>query len=47
MPQNENDLAKWAISENSEKYRYITQEILAFLQWLKRFAEGLIEEEEE
>jgi CRISPR-associated protein Cmr5 len=45
MPQNENDLAKWAISENPEKYRYITQEILAFLQWLKRFAEGLIEEE--
>jgi CRISPR-associated protein Cmr5 len=41
-----NDLVEWVISCDSSKYRYITQEILAFLNWLKRFAEGLIEVEE-
>jgi len=47
MPEDKKDLVEWVISCDSEKYRYITQEILAFLNWLKRFAEGLIEEEEE
>ena len=46
MPSNGCDLLKWVISCNSEKYRYITQELLAFLNWLRRFAEGLIEESE-
>ncbi|MGC9101205.1 MAG: type III-B CRISPR module-associated protein Cmr5 [Caldisericum sp.] len=45
MPQDKNELVEWVISRNSQDYRYITQEIVAFLQWLKRFAEGLIEEE--
>jgi CRISPR-associated protein Cmr5 len=44
--EEKNDLVEWVISCNSSTYRYITQEILAFLNWLKRFAEGLIEEEE-
>jgi CRISPR-associated protein Cmr5 len=47
MPQEKNELIEWVISCNSSTYRYITQEILAFLNWLKRFAEGLIEVEEE
>jgi CRISPR-associated protein Cmr5 len=47
MPEDKKELVEWVISCDSEKYRYITQEILAFLNWLKRFAEGLIEEEEE
>ena len=47
MPQEKKDLVEWVISCNSSTYRYITQEILAFLNWLKRFAEGLIEVEEE
>jgi CRISPR-associated protein Cmr5 len=47
MPQEKNELVEWVISCNSSTYRYITQEILAFLNWLKRFAEGLIEVEEE
>jgi len=46
MPSDKSDLTEWVISCNSEKYRYITQELLAFLNWLKRFAEGLIEESE-
>jgi CRISPR-associated protein Cmr5 len=45
MPKEEEDLTRWVISCNSSKYRYISQEILAFLGWLKRFAEGMIEEE--
>jgi CRISPR-associated protein Cmr5 len=47
MPQEKNELLEWVISCDSSTYRYITQEILAFLNWLKRFAEGLIEVEEE
>jgi CRISPR-associated protein Cmr5 len=47
MPEDKKELIDWVISCGSEKYRYITQEILAFLNWLRRFAEGLIEEEEE
>ena len=44
MPHEKNELLEWVISCDSSIYRYITQEILAFLSWLKRFAEGLIEE---
>ncbi len=47
MPPGENDLVKWVISCDSKDYRYITQELLAFLNWLKRFAEGMIEDKEE
>jgi CRISPR-associated protein Cmr5 len=47
MPKEKNDFVEWVISCDSSKYRYITKEILAFLNWLKRFAEGLIEVEEE
>jgi len=42
MPEGKNDLLEWIISCNSPEYRYITQELLAFLNWLKRFAEGII-----
>ncbi len=37
---------KKVISLNSLEYRALTNEILAFLNWLRRFAEGLIEGEE-
>ncbi|ROL57223.1 type III-B CRISPR module-associated protein Cmr5 [Bacteroidetes/Chlorobi group bacterium Naka2016] len=46
MPSNENELIKWVISCDSTTYRYITQDLLAFLNWLRRFAEGMIEPEE-
>lgn len=45
MPSNRDDLTEWVISCDSTNYRYITQELLAFLNWLKRFAEGMIEGE--
>ncbi len=46
MP-NDNELIRWVISLDSYSYRYVTEEILAFLNWLKRFAEGMIETEGE
>ena len=45
MPQDKNELVEWVISLDSDKYRYVTEEVLAFLNWLKKFAEGMIEEE--
>ncbi len=47
MPSTENDLVRWVINQETYEYRYITEEVLAFLKWLKRFAEGMIEAEEE
>jgi len=39
------DLVEQVISCNSQRYRYLTEETLAFLNWLKKFAEGMIPEE--
>ena len=47
MPADKTELLEWVISCATQEYRWITQEVLAFLNWLKRFAEGMIEEEEE
>ncbi|MCX7845569.1 MAG: type III-B CRISPR module-associated protein Cmr5 [Dictyoglomaceae bacterium] len=47
IPTDKNELIEWVISLDSYNYRYVTEELLAFLNWLKKFAEGMIEEEEE
>ncbi len=39
-------LVEKIVSLNSSSYRALTIEVLAFLNWLRRFAEGLIEEGE-
>ncbi len=39
------DLANAIIELDSTQYRAVTIEVLAFLNWLRRFAEGLIEGE--
>lgn len=39
------DLSDSAINLDSQEYRALTVEVLAFLNWLRRFAEGLIEGE--
>jgi CRISPR-associated protein Cmr5 len=40
------DLVEKVVSlEDSSEYRAVTVEVLAFLTWLRRFAEGLIEGE--
>ena len=36
-----------SITQNSNEYRAITNEVMALFTWLRRFAEGLIEGEEE
>lgn len=41
------DLSEAAINLESQEYRALTIEVLAFLNWLRRFAEGLIEGEAE
>ena len=44
--ENFKELVKKIVSLSSSEYRALTIEILAFFNWLRRFAEGLIEEEE-
>ncbi|DAB30430.1 MAG TPA: type III-B CRISPR module-associated protein Cmr5 [Sulfurimonas sp. UBA12504] len=46
LQQNENDFMKWIIDQESPEYRATTNEILALFQWLKRFADRMIEGEE-
>jgi CRISPR-associated protein Cmr5 len=43
----DDDLVEKIISLDSPGYRAITNEVLAFFNWLTRFAEGLIEGEAE
>jgi len=45
--EKDKDLAEWVINLDSLQYRYVTEEVLAFLNWLQKFAEGMIETEEE
>jgi len=47
-PENKEDILDWIVSCDSKTdYRYITGELLALFNWLRRFAEGMIEGEEE
>lgn len=41
------DFSAFIVTQNSNEYRVITNEIIAFFTWLRRFAEGLIEGEDE
>jgi len=41
------DLVKNIISLESPEYRAVTNEVMAFFNWLRRFADGLIEGETE
>jgi CRISPR-associated protein Cmr5 len=45
VPQND-ELVKWIIDQDSQSYRAVTNEVLALFNWLKRFADGMIEEVE-
>ncbi len=45
--QEEEDILHWIVTKSdSTNYRYVTNEALAFAQWLKRFAEAELPEEE-
>jgi CRISPR-associated protein Cmr5 len=45
LPLGNGLLVQEIVNQNSTKYRATTVEILAFLAWLRRFADGLIEGE--
>ncbi|BBB93484.1 type III-B CRISPR module-associated protein Cmr5 [Methylomusa anaerophila] len=42
--QQESELVEEAVKLRSEDYRMITMEVLALLNWMGRFAEGMIED---
>ena len=46
--KNDEELIKWIIIDvkSSSKYKFITSEVIALFLWLRRFAEGMIEKEE-
>lgn len=45
--KNGEDLVQKVVSLESPQYRAVTIEVLAFMNWLRRFADGLIEGEDE
>ena len=40
------ELVEWIISQNSSEYRATTNEVLTLFNWLKRFADGMIEDKD-
>jgi len=42
---NAAELMDWILNLNSREYKFVTIEVLAFLNWLRRFTDGLIESE--
>ncbi len=46
-PDSKDDLLKWAVSHTSPDYRRATAEAMAYLNWLKRFAEAILPEPED
>ncbi|HHW71201.1 MAG TPA: type III-B CRISPR module-associated protein Cmr5 [Clostridiales bacterium] len=42
---NKRDLMDIVVSLNSDEYRVMTKEIMEFVNWLRRFAKGMIGDE--
>lgn len=43
--ENSSELPRYVVSLESPQYRALTIEVLAFINWVKRFADGIIEGE--
>lgn len=43
----EGDLTEFIITQNSNEYRTVTNEVITLFGWLKRFSEGLIDGEDD
>jgi len=43
--KKEEELVKWIIGLDSSMYKYVSVEILYLLNWMRRFAEGMIRKE--
>jgi CRISPR-associated protein Cmr5 len=41
------DFSQFIITQNSNEYRAVTNEVISLFTWLRRFAEGLIEGEDD
>lgn len=44
MVTDNNDLLDWIVQQDTQSYRRATSETLAYLSWLKRFAEAVLPE---
>jgi len=44
IPESNSDLLKWLTEQSSDVYRQTTVEVIAYLNWLKRFAEAELPE---
>jgi len=42
--KSDKNLVEWIINQESQEYRATTNEVLALFNWLKRFADGMIED---
>ncbi len=47
FPEKNEEFVKAVINKNSSEYRVITMEVLALLNWMRRFAEGMVKQEKE
>jgi CRISPR-associated protein Cmr5 len=45
--KTDKDLVEWIIHQDSQEYRATTNEVLALFNWLKRFADGMIEDKKD
>jgi len=46
VPEETPDLFPFILERKSDEYRALTVEVLSYLNWLRRFADGVITEEE-
>jgi CRISPR-associated protein Cmr5 len=47
IPESKSDLLNWLTEQGSDVYRQTTVEVIAYLNWLKRFAEADLTEPKE
>jgi CRISPR-associated protein Cmr5 len=44
--KGEQDFVEWVISLQSREYKILTMEIIALLNWMRRFVDGMVKEED-
>lgn len=44
--KGDQEFINWLINQDSMKYRQVTFEVLALLNWMRRFVEGMVDGEE-
>ncbi len=47
IKKDEEELIRWMINLPSPEYRRVTNEVMGLFVWLRRFAEGMIEKDED